>query len=155
LYTIIFGEHRLTGIFGTGAVLQTDVNLILQIVMFLIIVVGLVYKNKNKFKIHGGLMGIAVILHVLSLLLVMGPSFSEGYDFFTTATSELGVQTTWIHAVPGAIAMIMGIVLVGAWALRPSNIAACSRMKRLMDITVLLWLISLMFGIATYLVFYV
>jgi len=67
----------------------------------------------------------------------------------------VGVQTTWIHAVPGAIAMIMGIVLVGAWALRPSNIAACSRRKRLMDITVLLWLISLMFGITTYLVFYV
>jgi uncharacterized membrane protein YozB (DUF420 family) len=145
----------LTGIFGTGAVLQTDINLILQIVMFLIIVIGLVYKNKRKFKIHGGIMGIAVILHVLSILLVMGPSFSEGYDFFTTATSELGVQTTWIHAIPGAIAMIMGIILVGAWALRPSNIAACSRMKRLMDITVLLWLISLIFGIATYIVFYV
>ena len=149
------GEIRLTGIFGTGAVLQTDINLILQIVMFLIIVIGLVYKNKRKFKIHSGLMGIAVILHVLSFLLVMGPSFSEGYDFFTTATSELGVQTTWIHAVPGAIAMIMGIILVGAWALRPSNIAACSRMKRLMDITTLLWLISLIFGITTYMVFYV
>ena len=145
----------MTGIFGTGAVLQTDVNLILQIVMFLIIVIGLVYKNKRKFKIHGGIMGIAVILHVISLLLVMGPSFSEGYEYFTTATSDVGVQTTWIHAVPGAIAMIMGIVLVGAWALCPSNIAACSRMKRLMDITVLLWLISLMFGITTYLVFYV
>lgn len=145
----------MTGIFGTGAVLQTDVNLILQIVMFLIIVIGLVYKNKRKFKIHGGIMGIAVILHVISLLLVMGPSFSEGYEYFTTATSDVGVQTTWIHAVPGAIAMIMGIVLVGAWALRPSNIAACSRMKRIMDITVLLWLISLMFGITTYLVFYV
>ena len=145
----------MTGIFGTGAVLQTDVNLILQIVMFLIIVIGLVYKNKRKFKIHGGIMGIAVILHVISLLLVMGPSFSEGYEYFTTATSDVGVQTTWIHAVPGAIAMIMGIILVGAWALRPSNIAACSRRKRLMDITVLLWLISLMFGITTYLVFYV
>jgi len=145
----------LTGIFGTGAVLQTDINLILQIVMFLIIVIGLVYKNKRKFKIHGGLMGIAVILHVLSFLLVMGRSFSEGYDFFTTATSELGVQTTWIHAVPGAIAMIMGIVLVGAWALRSSNIAACRRRKRLMDITVLLWLVSLIFGITTYIVFYV
>ncbi len=148
------GEIRLAGIFGTGAVLQTDVNLILQVVMFIIIVIGLVYKNKRKFKIHGGLMGIAVILHVISFLLVMGPSFSEGYDFFTTATSELGVQTTWIHAVPGAIAMIMGIVLVGAWALRSSNIAACRRMKRLMDITVLLWLVSLIFGIATYIVFY-
>jgi uncharacterized membrane protein YozB (DUF420 family) len=145
----------LTGIFGTGAVLQTDINLILQIVMFLIIVIGLVYKNKRKFKIHGGIMGIAVILHILSFLLVMGPSLYENYDFFTTDTSELGVQTTWIHAVPGAIAMIMGIILVGAWALRPSNIAACSRMKRLMDITTLLWLISLIFGITTYMVFYV
>jgi len=145
----------LTGIFGTEAVLQTDINLILQIVMFLIIVIGLVYKNKRKFKIHGGIMGIAVILHILSLLVVMGPSFSENYEYFTTGTSDVGVQTTWIHAVPGAIAMIMGIVLVGAWALRPSNIAACSRRKRLMDITVLLWLISLMFGITTYLVFYV
>jgi len=145
----------LTGIFGTGAVLQTDINLILQIVMFLIIVIGLVYKNKRKFKIHGGIMGIAVILHILSFLLIMGPSLYENYDFFTTDTSELGVQTTWIHAVPGAIAMIMGIILVGAWALRPSNIAACSRMKRLMDITTLLWLISLIFGITTYMVFYV
>ena len=145
----------MTGIFGTGAVLQTDINLILQIVMFLIIVIGLFYKNKRKFKIHGGIMGIAVILHILSFLLVMGPSLYENYDFFTTDTSELGVQTTWIHAVPGAIAMIMGIILVGAWALRPSNIAACSRMKRLMDITTLLWLISLIFGITTYMVFYV
>ena len=145
----------MTGIFGTGAVLQTDINLILQIVMFLIIVIGLVYKNKRKFKIHGGIMGIAVILHILSLLLVMGPSFSENYDFFTTGTSELGVQTTWVHAVPGAIAMIMGIILVVAWALRPSNIAACSRRKRIMDITTLLWLVSLVFGITTYIVFYV
>ena len=145
----------MTGIFGTGAVLQTDVNLILQVVMFLTIIIGLVYKNKNKFKIHGGLMGIAVILHVVSLFAVMLPSFNDGYDYFTTATSDLGVQTTWIHAVPGTIAMIMGIVLVAAWALRPSNIAACSRRKRLMDITTLLWLISLIFGIATYLVFYV
>jgi len=145
----------LTGIFGTGAFFQTDIYLILQIGMFLIIVISLVYKNKNKFKIHGGLMGIAVILHVLSLLVVMGPSFYDGYDYFMTATSELGVQTTWIHAIPGAIAMILGIVLVGVWALRPSNIAACSRRKRLMDITVLFWFISLIFGIATYIVFYV
>ncbi|TET27611.1 MAG: DUF420 domain-containing protein [Candidatus Bathyarchaeum sp.] len=145
----------MTGIFGTGALLQTDINLILQIVMFLIIVIGLVYKSKRKFKRHGELMGIAVILHVLSFLLVMGPSLYENYDFFTTATSNVGVQTTWIHAIPGAIAMILGIVLVGAWALRPSNIAACRRRKRLMDITVLFWFISLIFGIATYIVFYV
>jgi uncharacterized membrane protein YozB (DUF420 family) len=155
LYTTILGKIRLTGIFGTGALLQTDVNLILQIVMFLIIVISLVYKSKMNFKIHGGLMGIAVILHIISFLAVMGPSFSVGYEYFTTATSDFGVQATWIHAAPGAIAMIMGIVLVGAWAIRPSNIAACSRRKRIMDITTLLWLVSLIFGIATYIAFYV
>ena len=145
----------LTGIFGTGALIQTDINLVLQVVMLIIIVVGLVYKSKRKFKIHGGLMGIAVILHLISLFAVMLPSFNDGYDYFTTATSELGVQTIWIHAVPGAIALILGIVLVAAWALRPSNIASCSKLKRIMDITTLLWLISLIFGIAAYVVFYV
>jgi len=144
----------LTGIFGTGAHIQTDINLILQLVMLIIIVVGLVYKSKRKIKIHGGLMGIAVILHLISLFAVMLPSFNKNYEYFRTATSELGVQTIWIHAVPGAIALILGIVLVAAWALRPSNIASCSRRKRIMDITTLLWLISLVFGIASYMVFY-
>jgi uncharacterized membrane protein YozB (DUF420 family) len=155
LYTVIFEGNKLTGIFGTGAVLQTDINLILQIVMFAIIVISLIYKNKMKFKIHGVLMGIAVILHVISLLAVMGPSFSAGYEYFTTFTSDFGVQTMWIHAIPGAIALILGIILVGTWASRPSNIAACSRRKRIMDITTLLWLVSLIFGIASYIVFYV
>jgi uncharacterized membrane protein YozB (DUF420 family) len=145
----------LTGIFGTGALIQTDINLVLQVVMLIIIVVGLVYKSKRKFKIHGGLMGIAVMLHLISLFAVMLPSFNDGYDYFTTATSELGVQTIWIHAIPGAIALILGIVLVATWALHPSNIASCSKLKRIMDITTLLWLISLMFGIAAYVVFYV
>ena len=144
----------MTGIFGTGALLETDINLLLQIVTFLIIVISLVYKSKMKFKIHGGLMAIAVILHIISFFAVMGPTFSQAYDYFTTATSDLGVQTTWIHAIPGAIAMILGIFLVTSWALRPSNLAACSRRKTLMDITTLLWLVSLIFGIAAYLAFY-
>jgi uncharacterized membrane protein YozB (DUF420 family) len=145
----------LTGIFGTGAALNVDVNLILQIIMFVIIVISLFYKNKMKFKIHGVLMGIAVILHVLTFLTVMGPRFFGYFREFVEYVSYPEIQTTWIHAIPGAIAMIMGIMLVGLWALNPSNIAACSRRKRLMDVTVLLWLVSLIFGIATYILFYV
>jgi uncharacterized membrane protein YozB (DUF420 family) len=145
----------LIGIFGTRALIQTDINLILQIVTFIIIVVSVVYKNKRKFKTHAGLMGTAVILLVVTLFAVMLPSFRNNYDYFTTATSELRVQTTWIHMILGAITLILGIVLVIAWVLQPSNIAGCSRRKRIMDITILLWFISLMFGIATYILFYV
>jgi uncharacterized membrane protein YozB (DUF420 family) len=145
----------LTGIFGTGATLQVDINLILQIIMFVIIAISLFYKNKNKFKTHGVLMGIAVILHVLTFLTVMGPIFFGHFSTFVEYTSYLEIQTTWIHAIPGAIAMILGIMLVGLWAPNASNIAACSRRKRLMDVTVLLWLVSLIFGIATYILLYV
>ena len=56
----------MTGIFGTKALLQTDINLMLQIIMFLILLMGYVYKKKGKFKIHGGIMGIAVLLHAFS-----------------------------------------------------------------------------------------
>jgi uncharacterized membrane protein YozB (DUF420 family) len=145
---------RLSGIFGTGATLQVDVNLILQIAAFLIIVFRLVYKNKNKFKIHGVSMGTAVILHVVSFLTVMGPIFFRHFGDFVDSISYAEIQTTWIHAIPGAAAMILGILLVLLWALKPSNIAACSRRKRLMDLTVLLWLISLVFGIVTYMLIY-
>ena len=145
----------MTGIFGTGASIQVDVNLILQIVMFLIIVIGLVYKRKNKFKMHGGLMGIAIILHVISFLAVMGPIFFMYFREFVKYISYPEIQTTWIHAIPGAVAMILGIILVGSWALNPSNITACSRRKRLMDITILFWFVSLIFGIATYILLYV
>ena len=145
----------MTGIFGTGTLIQTDINVIMQVVMLIIIIVSLVYKNRRKFKIHGELMGIAVILNLISLFAVMLPSFNKNYEYFTTATSELGVQTIWIHAILGAIALILGIFLVAAWALRPANVAACSRRKRIMDITILLWVISLMFGISSYVVFYV
>lgn len=145
----------MTGIFGTGADLQVDINLILQIIMFVIIVISLFYKNKMKFKIHGVLMGIAVILHIITFLTVMGPIFFGYFRTFVEYISYPEIQTTWIHAVPGAIAMILGIILVGLWALNLSNIAACSRRKRLMDVTVLLWVVSLIFGIATYILLYI
>jgi uncharacterized membrane protein YozB (DUF420 family) len=99
-------------------------------------------------------MGVAVILHIISFATVMGPRFREYFNFLTTSTSELGVQTTWIHIIPGAIALIVGIGLVGSWAYHPSNIGGCFKRKRIMDITIVLWFISLIFGITIYLLSY-
>ncbi|UCC58196.1 MAG: DUF420 domain-containing protein [Candidatus Bathyarchaeum sp.] len=144
----------MTGILGTNAHLGADINLILQIIMFLLLIIGLIYKKKRKFRIHGSIMAIAVILHVITFLTVMVPPFLEGFNYFITTTSDFRVQMTLAHAIPGAIAMILGIVLVEMWAIRPSNIATCSKRKRLMDVTALLWLVSLIFGIATYFAYY-
>lgn len=144
----------MSGIFGTNAVLITDINLLIQISAFILVLVGLGYKTKGKFRNHGFVMGAAVVLHLISFLIAMGPSFLDGFEFFTTDTSLMGVQTMWVHAVTGAIALVLGILLVVAWIIRVSDIAACIRKKRIMDVTISLWLISLIFGIATYLLFY-
>jgi uncharacterized membrane protein YozB (DUF420 family) len=144
----------MSGIFGTDAVLITDINLLIQIIAFILILVGFGYKTKGKFRNHGVVMGAAVILHLISFLMAMAPAFFRHVEFFTTDTSLMGVQTMWVHAATGAIALVLGIVIVVAWVVRVSDIAACTRRKRFMDVTVLLWLISLIFGIATYLNFY-
>lgn len=143
----------MTGLLGTNALLSIDLNLILQLVMFIIIGVGIYYKIQKNYKMHASLMGVAVILHIISFIAVMGPKFREYFNFLTTSTSELGVQTAWVHIIPGAVALVLGIFLVGVWAFR-QDLAGCFRRKRIMDVTIVLWFIALIFGIATYLIIY-
>lgn len=142
------------GFFGTSAVLITDLNLLIQIVSFILIVIGIIYKVKRKLKIHGYLMTLAVILHFITFIVAMGPSFSDGIEFFTSSTDLIGVQAMWIHAITGGIALILGIVLVLVWIVNLSNVAGCVKRKRVMDIVTIFWLLSLIFGIVTYLSFY-
>lgn len=99
-------------------------------------------------------MGIAVILHFISFIIAMGPSFFDGFNFFTSSTDLIGVQTMWIHAIAGAIALALGFYLIISWAINSSNIAGCVKRKRIMDITMIFWTVSLIFGIVTYLSFY-
>ena len=142
------------GLFGTNAPLAVDINLLLQVVAIVILLVAYGYKRMKNYKVHGSLMGTAVVLHAILFLLVMGPQFVKYYDFLTTATSQLGVQISWVHAVMGSISLILGIVLIGAWLRRPSDISGCFRRKRIMDVTFPLWILSAIFGIAAYLVTY-
>jgi len=133
---------------------QIDLNLLFQIIILAIILVSLLYKKNGKIKLHGTTMGIAVVIHVISYVLVMGPSFFQSFTFFSTETGITGVQTAWLHALPGAIALMLGVFLVAIWVVKPSNVAPCYKRKRIMDVTIITWIISLIFGIATYILFY-
>ncbi|PVX24348.1 MAG: hypothetical protein CW691_08040 [Candidatus Bathyarchaeum sp.] len=139
---------------GHPRFVHTDLNMLTQILTLIIIFVSLYYKKKGKLKHHGATMGIAVIVHILTFVLVMGPIFSESFAFFSSEIDLALVQTTWLHVVPGTIAIILAIFLVVKWAINASNTAGCYKLKRIMDITLLLWLFSLAFGIATYILIY-
>ena len=133
---------------------ETDLNLLLQLITLVIIFVSLYYKKKQKLKIHGTIMGIAVITHLISFLLVMGSKFFTYFEFYSTQTSIFAVQTAWVHIFPGIIALVLGLFLVTLWAINTSNVKGCYSRKRIMDVTLVLWLFSLIFGIVTYALFY-
>lgn len=139
---------------GHPRFLLTDLNLIVQIITLVIILISLFYKNRKKFKVHGATMGVAVILHVLSFVSVMGLQFYNYFQFYSTRTDIHAVQTAWLHVVPGGIALLLGIFLIARWAIQVSNVAGCYKRKRIMDLTLALWLFSLVFGIATYVLYY-
>jgi uncharacterized membrane protein YozB (DUF420 family) len=145
----------LPGIFGTNAVLITDLTLLIQLASFILLLGAIVYKTRGKFKIHGSVMGVALIVHFISFLIAMGPSFVGGFGFLTTETLKFGVQTLWVHAISGALSLALGFFLVFAWISKMSEIKAFFRRKRIMDATILFWTISLIFGITTYIAFYV
>ena len=65
-----------------------------------------------------------------------------------------GGKKSLIHAITGSIALILGIFLILVWIINLSNITGCVKRKRIMDCTVILWAVSLIFGIVTYLSFY-
>lgn len=139
---------------GHPRFIHTDLNLLMQILTLAIIFVSLYYKRKGKLKHHGITMGVAVIVHLVTFVSVMGPIFFEYFSFYSTELGNSLAQVTWLHAVPGAIALILAIFLVAIWATNSSNVAGCYKRKKIMDITLLLWLISLLFGIATYVLTY-
>jgi uncharacterized membrane protein YozB (DUF420 family) len=139
---------------GHPRFIQTDANMIIQIMTMIIILVSFYYMKKGKLKQHGILMGLAVILHFLTFVSVMGLIFNQNFEFFSTETSFLLVQTTWLHAIPGAIALLLAIFLVGKWVIHASVTASCYKRRRIMDVTLIFWLISLIFGIVTYVLIY-
>lgn len=144
----------MSGIFSPNSALITDVNLMIQILSLLIVSIAIGYKIKKNYRVHGILMGIGIILHLVFFAVAMWPSFSGGFNFFTTSTSLLGVQTMWIHAIPGFMTIILGLFVLVSWLLHGFNISSCFKKKRIMDAVLISWSTSLIFGIVTYLSFY-
>jgi uncharacterized membrane protein YkgB len=141
----------MSGLFGTGAILETDVNLLLQIIIVIVLLIGL-YGRRRKVKLHTGLMVAATLAKFASFLAFMGPVFFNNLNFFLTFTSESIFYLA--HAITGAITLILAFGLIISWAIHASNIVPCYGRKRLMDTTVIFWVASVIFGIIGYLLVY-
>ena len=111
---------------GTKAPFLYDLNLILQIAILILVLVGSFFaKNKNYMK-HGKIMTVAIALHTVLILLVMGPSFLVHLVLLLPPTLNSGVFVTWFHVLLGILAEALGLFVVIKWRLDSTSISACA-----------------------------
>ena len=144
----------MSGLFGTRAILQTDINLILQIAAISLLLIGYLYKRKYKFKLHGASMGIATTLHIISFITIMGPVFVSTYSYITTNIYTPLVLSIVVHAIAGAIVLPLAGGLLVFWVPRPSRVEKCFKRRKIMILTIILWVVSITFGILAYILAY-
>jgi uncharacterized membrane protein YozB (DUF420 family) len=95
----------------------------------------------------------AAILNLLSFFSIMWPNFLSMREFLTTNISERFSLVTIGHAVFGASAEILAILVIALWGLR-SSAQNCFKYKKLMRLTFVLWMIALGLGILFYVLAY-
>lgn len=142
------------GFLGTRAGIPADVNLILQIAILCLLLLGRNRAKRKNFRQHGRYMSIAVALNATSLATVMLPSLLLGLDFVLTQPSNPLSIITMLHAALGTVSLILGFYLVLKWRFsRP--LVECLKNRRLMKPTIYLWATTATIGILLYIELYV
>jgi uncharacterized membrane protein YozB (DUF420 family) len=121
----------------------SDLNLVLQIVIFIIFLTGIFFikRKKKNLEKHRLLMATAILINFVSIFTVMGKSFLIHFGLLIERFYDFGPLITWIHAIVGGLAMIMGI---GFLFRHPGKIVLNMR------IAAVLWAIALILGIVFY-----
>lgn len=132
--------------------LVSTVTLVIQLVIFVLLIVGLGLKRQKRFRQHGLLMVSCVALHMVSVIIIMVPSFAA-ISFTPTGLPTIIVALSAIHTFFGLAALILGLWLSAAWRFRQS-LEYCMPKKRLMLVTFAVWLIAISLGTTLYFVLY-
>ncbi|MGD6853272.1 MAG: hypothetical protein ACQCN6_14535 [Candidatus Bathyarchaeia archaeon] len=135
-------------------VLIATVTAVIQVIVLFLLIYGYILKNKQKYAQHGKIMASAVIIHAVTIILVMIPSLIiiTSPNYVLPEPRTLLYTTSIAHAAAGAIAFVLGTWLVLAW--RFKDIKGCFTRKRIMDITISLWIVALLLGIYLYVITY-
>jgi len=136
----------MSGLLGTKAGIPSDLNLLLQIAVIIIVFVGVKYgkeKTQGSLKTHRRVMAVAVVLNAVGFLFVMGPSIVGYFSTPLGKLSTFGIVSTSLHAVFGGVAEILGIAFV--FNKKPKNVRLWMRFSRW------LWVIAFVLGVSLYL----
>ena len=144
------------GFLGTEAGFGADLNLLIQVAMGVALIVGTFLARRKRYSAHGACQATVLILNLALISSVMWPSFQSqvlprlpkhfGKRYYAIAT---------IHGVLGAGAELLGlyILLVAGTNILPLS-WRMRRWKLWMRMELALWLIVLLTGLGTYVIWY-
>lgn len=144
-----------TGILGTRASWAADLNLLAQIVLLVVLIVGRVQAKKRQLVAHHTWMTAMVVANAVLIIAVMNPAF---FRLLPSALSDPGSTQTiaiWAHASLGAAAELIGVYAVLSMRMDVPESWRIRNVKWFMRIAFLLWALALVVGIVLYWVQYV
>jgi len=132
-------------------VLTQQYNLYLQVLFLALVFVSLVLKMQKKFRLHGITMLSAVVLHLISVIIVMIPSYSRVLPLIAEGALSTGYVIILIHGIIGILTTVLAIWIVVSWRLRQS-LKYCAPKKKAMRATLTLWVLTVILAILLYVV---
>jgi hypothetical protein len=141
------------GFLGTGAGKLADLNLLVQIAMLALLTYAIIQGKRGK-AIHCQVMPILVIINAAMIVAIMNPAFFRALPAAARHPTNPRPIIMWPHALLGAIAEMLGVYVAIAVSNSESRAANLRRLKWLKRITVVLWSVSLVLGIALYAIWY-
>ena len=150
-------ELTIKGFLGTGATFGADLNLLVQLMMGTALITGAVLAKQKHYKAHGICQTSVLLLNLLMIGLVMGPSFQQQVKpALSKVLHKWYYEAAAIHAALGITAEVLGlyIVSVAGTDVLPEWLRF-KHWKWWMRAELALWAIVLLSGLGTYCAWYV
>jgi uncharacterized membrane protein YozB (DUF420 family) len=129
---------------------MTEANIVGQLAILVLLIVGFLYMRRRRYVIHGDLMFLAVIVNGLFLVMHMVPNFVLVLIGLEVNLLDPGSYIAIAHAIIGTLAEAFGVWMVFKWSFAATETRECMKYKRLMRWTMILWLTAIAIGFIYY-----
>jgi len=139
------------GFLGRPSTFGADLNLLIQLGLGLLLLVGFLLARRSQYALHGACQSVALVATLLMTAVWMAPAFHANYG---PAIFRLGNRVNVAaaaHVVSGTLALLVGIyvVLVAGTPLIPKALRFTSY-KAWMRTLIAIWWLALLLGVLTY-----
>jgi uncharacterized membrane protein YozB (DUF420 family) len=129
-----------------------QIDLVLQISIFVFLIIGFAVERKRKVKAHANLMLAAVVLNLASFIAIMAPAWDNVGEGGAGSLSTIGM----LHVTFGGLTMLSSLWVLGTWLvpkllLQNEKLQCYGKLnRRIMWVVLTLWLVSFIMGFVLY-----